>query len=182
MYRHLTDLIRYSKESCGIAHIGITTNGVKLGTRSTLATHTSPSIEGLVQAGLTSINVSLDTLIPEKFQEISRRDQKAHAKVLTTIYRSLDAGLKVSWRQRLARMYDNKVDLLLLISQVKVNCVLMRGINDSEMENFVQLTKSIPLDVRFIEVMPFDGNNWDARTLISYIEAIDILRLKVSQY
>ncbi|XP_005603936.2 molybdenum cofactor biosynthesis protein 1 isoform X3 [Equus caballus] len=59
---------------------------------------------------------------------------------------------------------------------VKVNCVVMRGLNEDELLNFVALTKGLPLDVRFIEYMPFDGNKWNFRKMVSYKEMLDTLR------
>ncbi len=72
--------------------------------------------------------------MPQKFEFISRR--KGHDRVLKAIDDALEAG------------YD----------PVKVNCVVMRGLNDDELGDFVALTRDKRLDVRFIEYMPFDGN------------------------
>lgn len=85
---------------------------------------------------LSGLNISLDTLQAEKFQAITRRDQfhPTWQNLLATI----EAGLPT-----------------------KINCVLMRGINDDELSAFAQLTEHYPIDVRFIEAMPFnagDGN------------------------
>jgi GTP 3',8-cyclase len=53
----------------------------------------------------------------------------------------------------------------------------MRGVNDDEISDFVRLTKEQPLDVRFIELMPFDGNHWaDSKRFIGYIEVLDRLQ------
>ena len=46
---------------------------------------------------------------------------------------------------------------------VKVNVVLMRGVNDDELLDFVAMTRDDPINVRFIEYMPFDGNKWETR-------------------
>jgi len=64
---------------------------------------------------------------------------------------------------------------LLLISlegRVKINNVIMRGVNDDELADFVRLTKDQDLDVRFIEWMPFDSNGWNGNTFFSYKEMI----------
>ena len=53
---------------------------------------------------------------------------------------------------------------------VKVNCVVMRGVNEAEIPDFVALTRERPLNVRFIEYMPFDGNAWAHRKLVPYAE------------
>lgn len=57
----------------------------------------------------------------------------------------------------------------------QVNCVVMRGFNDDEICNFVELTKDKPINVRFIEFMPFDGNVWNVKKLVSYAEMLDIV-------
>ena len=59
---------------------------------------------------------------------------------------------------------------------MKINCVLMRGFNDNEIADFVHLTKAVNVDVRFIELMPFDGNSWKQKDFISYMEVIDRLK------
>ncbi|XP_012970539.1 molybdenum cofactor biosynthesis protein 1 isoform X4 [Mesocricetus auratus] len=59
---------------------------------------------------------------------------------------------------------------------VKVNCVVMRGLNEDELLDFVALTEALPLDVRFIEYMPFDGNRWNFRKMVSYKEMLDTIR------
>uniref|UniRef100_UPI0037E910D3 molybdenum cofactor biosynthesis protein 1 isoform X2 n=1 Tax=Semicossyphus pulcher TaxID=241346 RepID=UPI0037E910D3 len=59
---------------------------------------------------------------------------------------------------------------------VKVNCVVMRGLNEDELLDFVALTEKKPLDVRFIEYMPFDGNKWNFKKMVSYQEMLDHIR------
>ncbi|XP_010705227.1 molybdenum cofactor biosynthesis protein 1 isoform X3 [Meleagris gallopavo] len=59
---------------------------------------------------------------------------------------------------------------------VKVNCVVMRGLNEDELLNFVDFTKDLPLDVRFIEYMPFDGNKWNFKKMVSYKEMLDTIK------
>ncbi|XP_053457156.1 molybdenum cofactor biosynthesis protein 1 isoform X3 [Nycticebus coucang] len=61
-------------------------------------------------------------------------------------------------------------------SPVKVNCVVMRGLNEDELLDFVTLTKGLPLDVRFIEYMPFDGNKWNFKKMVSYKEMLDTIQ------
>lgn len=53
---------------------------------------------------------------------------------------------------------------------IQVNCVVMRGLNDDEICDFVEMTKEKPIDVRFIEFMPFDGNVWNSKKLVPYAE------------
>lgn len=61
---------------------------------------------------------------------------------------------------------------------IKVNVVVMRGLNDDEVCDFVQLTESLPLDVRFIEYMPFDGNKWSSRKIVPFREMLSIIAQK----
>lgn len=53
---------------------------------------------------------------------------------------------------------------------VQVNVVVMRGVNDDEVADFVELTRHAPINVRFIEYMPFDGNAWGSRKMVPYRE------------
>lgn len=66
---------------------------------------------------------------------------------------------------------DNSISLSMLVSQV--NCVVMRGFNDDEICDFVELTRDKPINIRFIEFMPFDGNVWNVKKLVSYSEMLD---------
>ena len=50
---------------------------------------------------------------------------------------------------------------------MKINCVLMRGLNDDEINDFVAMTENLDVDVRFIEYMPFDGNKWNMNKFFS---------------
>ena len=105
----------------------------------------SKKLSRLQAAGVNPINVSLDTLRPARFQKIARR--KGHHLVLRAIDEALEAGLRV-----------------------KVNCVVMRSVNDDELADFVRLTKERPLEVRFIELMPFQGNAWSKERFMSWQE------------
>ena len=51
----------------------------------------------------------------------------------------------------------------------------MRGLNDDEILDFVELTREKPINVRFIEFMPFDGNVWNSKKLVSYMEMMDTI-------
>ncbi|KAG6842458.1 hypothetical protein C0991_007588 [Blastosporella zonata] len=86
-----------------------------------------------IDNGLTHLNMSLDTLDPFKFELITRR--RGHDAVL----KALDVALNSS------------------LQSVKLNVVVIQGLNDSEIFDFVEMTKSSPLSVRFIEFMPFTG-------------------------
>ncbi|XP_062118056.1 GTP 3',8-cyclase, mitochondrial [Humulus lupulus] len=123
----------------GLKKLAITTNGITLATK----------LPKLKQCGLTSLNISLDTLIPAKFEFLTRR--KGHHRVLDSINTAIELG------------YD----------PVKVNCVVMRGFNDDEICDFVELTREKPINIRFIEFMPFDGNVWNVKKLVPYAEMYD---------
>ena len=104
-------------------------------------------IDTLKLYGVNNINLSLDTLVREKFKTITLRDD-------------------------FDRVYSN---IFLLIKEgfnVKINAVLMRGVNDDEIIDFINLTKDLPVSVRFIEFMPFDGNKWDLSNMVSYKEVM----------
>ncbi|XP_036723922.1 molybdenum cofactor biosynthesis protein 1 isoform X1 [Balaenoptera musculus] len=138
----VVDIVAQLHQLEGLRTIGITTNGISL----------ARLLPQLQKAGLSAINISLDTLVPAKFEFIVRR--KGFRKVMEGIHKAIELGY----------------------SPVKVNCVVMRGLNEDELPDFVALTEGLPLDVRFIEYMPFDGNKWNFRKMVSYKEMLDTLR------
>lgn len=132
----------------GLKELCLTTNGISL----------SRKLDSMVDAGLTGVNLSLDTLDPWQFQIMTRR--KGFEAVMRSIERILDmnrlgAGIKL-----------------------KVNCVVMRGMNEREIIPFVEMGKEKDLEVRFIEYMPFDGNKWSRGKMLGYREMLDIIREK----
>ena len=104
-------------------------------------------LDELIAAGLKSINISLDTFDAERFRTLSRRD--GHDRVLANIEQAIDRGL-----------------------HVKLNMVVMRGVNDDELLRFVELTRDRPAHVRFIEFMPFAGNKWGRDRVYTYGEML----------
>jgi cyclic pyranopterin phosphate synthase len=62
--------------------------------------------------------------------------------------------------------------------KLKINCVVMRGLNDREIIPFVEMCREKPIDVRFIEYMPFDGNKWNEGKMFSYREMLGVIREK----
>ncbi|KAM5286942.1 molybdenum cofactor biosynthesis protein 1 isoform 6-T6 [Hipposideros larvatus] len=138
----VVDIVAQLHQLEGLRTIGITTNGINL----------PRLLPRLQKAGLNAINISLDTLVPAKFEFIVRR--KGFHKVMEGIHKAIELGY----------------------SPVKVNCVVMRGLNEDELLDFVALTEGLPLDVRFIEYMPFDGNKWNFKKMVSYKEMLDTLR------
>ncbi|CAL1377389.1 unnamed protein product [Linum trigynum] len=123
----------------GLEKLAMTTNGIVL----------AKKLPKLKESGLTSINISLDTLVPAKFEFFTRR--KGFERVMESIHAAVECGY----------------------NPVKVNCVVMRGLNDEEMCDFVELTRDRPINVRFIEFMPFDGNVWNVKKLVPYAEMLD---------
>ena len=119
---------------------------VKLGlTTNALSLH--KHLDGLIDAGLKGINISLDTFDAERFRQIARRDG------FDTVWRNIRLALERGLR-------------------VKVNMVVMRGINDDELLRFVELTRDHDLHVRFIEFMPFAGNGWGRERVYTYAEML----------
>jgi cyclic pyranopterin phosphate synthase len=114
------------------ADLSFTTNGARL----------HDFIDVLLEAGIKSINVSLDTLQAEKFQMITRRD----------IYQQVKSNIDLLLRNHI---------------QVKINVVVMKGLNDMEIADFVEWTREQPIEVRFIEFMPFEGNRWTSNKVVS---------------
>jgi len=102
-----------------------------------------------IENGLTHLNLSLDTLDPFKFEIMTRRT--GHDAVL----RALDVALASPGLQ-----------------SVKVNVVVVKGLNDSEILDFVEMAKNKPISVRFIEFMPFTGNKWDKAKMIPSSELL----------
>ena len=121
----------------GLRSLSLTTNGVLL----------SDFASGLLQAGIKRINISLDTLKPERFAAITRRD------LFNRVWEGIMAAQEVG------------------ISPVKLNAVIMRGVNDDEIEDLARLTFKFPFHVRFIEFMPFQQFDYDT----AFVPASEIL-------
>jgi GTP 3',8-cyclase len=125
--------------------IAMTSNGVRL----------PEMAHDLAQAGLRRINVSLDSLRPEVFRELTRRDDLD--RVIAGIDAAVEAGL----------------------DPVKVNCVVMRGVNDDEVVDLAAFGRDRGVGVRFIEFMPLDADGaWrrddvvPAREILERIDAV----------
>ena len=104
-------------------------------------------IDALKQANIKKINVSLDTLVASKFHSITLRDQ--FAKVMNNLHLLLNHDFTV-----------------------KINVVLIKGFNENEIIDFVKLTQFLPVSIRFIEFMPFAGNEWDRSKMVSQNEIL----------
>ena len=137
--------------SKGLQELCLTTNGI--------AVHRK--LDAMAEAGLTGVNLSLDTLDPFQFQIMTRR--KGHDAVLRTIDRILEMN-RIGARIKL-----------------KINCVVMRGMNEIEILPFVDLGKDKDIEVRFIEYMPFDGNKWSRKKMLGYQEMLSVIRERYPQ-
>lgn len=118
----------------------ITTNGTRI----------HDFLEILQEAGIRSLNISLDTLDREKFQLMTRRDQ-------------------------FERTVENINLLLKNDFHVKVNMVVVSGLNDNEIKDFVAWTKDRPVHVRFIEFMPFSGNRWSSNKVFTWQQMLAVI-------
>ena len=128
----------------------------KLPVKLTLTTNGSrlhEFVDVLEKANIRSLNISLDTLQSEKFQLITRRDQ-------------------------FKKVYDNIQLLLKKNFHVKVNMVVMKGLNDNEIIDFIEWTKHEPVHVRFIEFMPFTGNRWTSNKVFTMQEILEVIEKK----
>ena len=117
--KNVAQLVAGLKETPGIRRVTLTTNAVLL----------AEQLPALLDAGLDSVNISLDTLRPEVFRQITARDDFA----------AVQAGLQAALQSSLP---------------VKLNCVPQAGVNEGELEQLAALAKDNAMQVRFIEMMP----------------------------
>jgi len=108
----------------GIRDIGVTTNGVLL----------EKQLKNILRTNVRRMNISLDTLVPEKFRQITGKDH------FHQVWRGIMAANEAG------------------IAPIKLNCVVMRGVNDDEISDLATLAEKHPFHVRFIEYMPM-GNS-----------------------
>jgi GTP 3',8-cyclase len=131
----------------GLRELCLTTNGLSLHRK----------LDAMIDAGLTGINLSLDTLDPFQFQIMTRRDG------FSAVKKSVDRILE--------RNRSGAANI-----KFKINCVVMRGLNDHQIMPFVEMTREEDIEVRFIEYMPFDGNKWSKGKMFSYQEMLARIR------
>ena len=126
--------------------MSLTTNGIGLA-------RTAPALR---RAGLSRVNVSLDTLDPERFREITRRDRLAD--VVAGLAAAQAAGLR----------------------PVKVNAVLVRGVNDDEAPQLLRWCLDRGYELRFIEQMPLDAQHaWSRSTMVTADEILERLQAEI---
>ncbi|KAJ8523286.1 hypothetical protein ONZ45_g251 [Pleurotus djamor] len=106
-------------------------------------------LQQFIDKGLTHLNVSLDTLDPLKFEIMTRR--RGHDAVMKTLSIALNSPS---------------------LHSVKLNVVVIKGLNDSEVLDFVEWTKHERISVRFIEFMPFAGNKWDKSKMVPSVDLL----------
>ncbi|XP_059614067.1 molybdenum cofactor biosynthesis protein 1 isoform X1 [Phlebotomus argentipes] len=111
----------------------------------------------LQRAGLDALNISLDTLVPKKFEKITRR--RGFERVIAGI----DLAIQLGYRP-------------------KVNCVVMNGLNEEEIVDFVEFTRDRNVDIRFIEYMPFSGNKWETEKMVSFRDMLSLIRAKYPDF
>lgn len=140
--KDIVELTRELGKIEGVKDICITSNGIALHRK----------LPALFQNGLTSLNLSLDTLVEGKFTLITRRNG------LSAVMKSLKKALELG------------------LPKIKINVVVMKGFNEDEILNFVELTRNHPLEVRFIEYMPFDGNKWSDSKMVSYDDMLNNIK------
>jgi GTP 3',8-cyclase len=116
----------------------LTTNGTRL--------HEFSDV--LEDAGVTSLNISLDTLQKDKFNLMTRRDN------FDLVKRNIDMMVSRGFH-------------------VKINVVAISGLNDNEIVDFINWTKDEPIHVRFIEFMPFSGNRWTSNKVITWQQILE---------
>ncbi|MGL4607352.1 MAG: GTP 3',8-cyclase MoaA [Eubacteriaceae bacterium] len=138
--RGIIDLVREIGNIEGINDLTMTTNGVLL----------SKYAQDLKDAGLSRVNISLDTFDPKKFSEITRKGK------IEDVFKGIEAA--------------KKVDLY----PIKINVVLIKGFNDDEIESFVNYTIENSVDIRFIELMPLGESSHFAET--QYLSNNEVLK------
>jgi cyclic pyranopterin phosphate synthase len=117
----------------------LTTNGTRL----------HEFMDVIKSSGISSLNISLDTLDKDRFLLMTRRDQ--YDRVRSNIALAIREGL-----------------------HVKVNVVVMKGVNDGEIADFIRWTKDEPIHVRFIEFMPFSGNKWNSERVMTWQQILEV--------
>lgn len=138
--RDVTHLVSLLSQIPGLSDLSMTTNGIRL----------TELAQPLREAGLDRLNVSLDTLDPAKFIQLTRRDMLR--KVLDGLDAALDAGF----------------------SPIRLNAVAMRGYTDNELIAFAEFARRKPFHIRFIEFMPLDADEqWKNDVYLPGKEIID---------
>lgn len=140
--KNILSICRRAAEINGIEELCMTTNGTLLKNYAKL----------LREAGVQRLNISVDTLDPDKYGYITRYGK------IDDFYTGLEAALEAGYKK------------------IKLNVVLIGGFNDDEIRPLSELTLRYPVDVRFIELMPMlDNPSFDERAFIPYTRVLDVL-------
>ena len=140
--RDVMNLVRSVSQLDGVREISLTTNGVLL----------DQMAEGLYEAGLRRINVSLDSLTREKYRSLTCRDQ------MNLVLQGIEKARKIGF------------------SPIKINVVVIRGINDDEVLDLAKLSLTYPFHIRFIEFMPIGNHQlWQEKHSFSCLEIKKII-------
>jgi cyclic pyranopterin phosphate synthase len=126
----------------------------QLGVQTTLTTNAAllhRHIDALWDAGMRSLNISLDTLHPLTFLALTKRNE------FDTVYNNIQLALERGFK-------------------IKINVVVMRGVNHQEINRFVAWTQNTPIEIRFIEFMPFDRNQWKEKQVFTYAEILETIQ------
>jgi len=145
MRKDLPTLIKMIDEVEGINDIAMTTNAYFL----------KDQAQSLLDAGLKRLNVSLDSLDPEKFRDVNRRD------CLQAVLDGLDAARNVGFKS------------------IKINAVAVRNFSETEIMGLIEMGRSDGFEVRFIEFMPLDADKvWERDKVLFGHEIIDLIKEK----
>lgn len=140
-------LVENLSKITGIKKVSMTTNGILL----------RDKISQLKNAGLSSINISLDTFNQEKFKKINGTNG------MTQVLESIKVATKLQM-------------------SIKINNVVMRGWNDDEVVDFARFSKATGHQVRFIEFMPLDGSGiWNSKLVVTKQEIMTNIRNKIGE-
>jgi cyclic pyranopterin phosphate synthase len=146
MRRDLHRLVRMLGSIEGIRDLGLTTNGILLADQAQI----------LYDAGLRRLNVSLDTLDPGRFRQLTRRD--GLEKVVEGIHAARRAGFK----------------------PIKVNAVTIRGVNECDVVPLAQFAREHALEMRFIEYMPIGADHWERDKVYFAREILEALEQEIA--
>jgi cyclic pyranopterin phosphate synthase len=141
MRREMPKLVALLAAVPGIKDIGLTTNGILLAEQA----------QALHDAGLRRINVSLDTLNPDRFRQLARRDG------LDRVLAGIEAARRAGF------------------DPVKVNAVVIRGVNDGEVVPLARYARDNGIEMRYIEYMPIGADQWEREKVYFAHEMLDQL-------
>jgi cyclic pyranopterin phosphate synthase len=126
-------------------------DGLKTLAMTTNAVLLKDKAPAMKASGMHALNISLDTLRKERFLEVTKRDN------FDQVIEGIEAAINSHF------------------DSIKLNVVVMSGVNDDEILDFVHYVKDTPINVRFIEYMPFKDNDWSADSVLTYKQMKDMI-------